>query len=37
MIFQKGPRVSDDEADVLLQKAFDIREQREKESAMPSP
>jgi hypothetical protein len=37
IIFQKGTRVSDDEADGLLQKAFDIREQREKESANPSP
>jgi hypothetical protein len=37
VIFQKGRRTSDDEADALLQKAFDIRELREKEGAKPSP
>jgi len=37
VIFQKGKRASEDEIHALLDKAFDIREQREKEAAKPSP
>jgi hypothetical protein len=36
VIFQKGTRLSGDEVNALVEKAFDIREQREKESAKPT-
>jgi hypothetical protein len=37
VIFQKGTRASEEEVHALVEKAFDIREQREKERAKPSP
>lgn len=37
VIFQKGTRLSEGEIDALVEKAFDIREQREKEGTKASP